>query len=297
MWGDQQRTPHSLDGINAEADRRLQRYVAARLGPLPGWSMGYGYDLFEWVTRDDLKRWHEYMHRHLGWLHMLGGRSGGPRRGTDHTGQQIYDSLDYAGYEHHRPTYDVYVASLREIPRIPSFSEDRFRIRQGDRFRGKDFTPEMTRATMWQSAMAGGVANIWGRIEREWAINDGQQPSKAYDNKEQLKTYSRFFAGRFLRDMVRDNTITDGRALRNGSTHYIFHKENTASVRLDLSGMTIARPAIAVDAKAPYREITIGPLEPRDQTWRAPYHSDWAIAVGDFGGAVSGKRVERPKPR
>lgn len=151
MWGDEQRgqTPHTIGGLNGGPDRRLQRYVAARLGPLPGWTMGYGFDLDEWTSREDLRRWHAYMHDHLGWPHMLGGRSAGPNRGTDHRGQQIYDGLDYAAYEHHQPSYDVYVAALRHLPRIPAFSEDRFRIRLSGAYREKDFDHEMTRATMW----------------------------------------------------------------------------------------------------------------------------------------------------
>jgi hypothetical protein len=287
VWGDENRrqTPYSIGGLNGEADQRLQRYIAARLGPLPGWTMGYGYDLFEWAERDDLRIWHASMHRHLGWPHMLGGRPGGPRRGTDHSGQYIYDGLDYASYEHHRPSYEVYVAALQHLPHMPSFSEDRFRVRQGYTLQDKDFDHEMTRRTMWDSAMAGGVANIWGRVDTDEAINRALKKSKEYDNKELLKTYSRFFDGRFLPDMVRDNGLTDGRALRSGATHYLFHKENAASVRMDLRGMAGPQPAVAVDAKKPYREIAIGPLEPRDQIWRAPYESDWAIAVGDFGRA------------
>jgi hypothetical protein len=286
MWGDEQRgqTPHTIGGLNGGPDRRLQRYVAARLGPLPGWTMGYGFDLDEWTSREDLRRWHAYMHDHLGWPHMLGGRSAGPNRGTDHRGQQIYDGLDYAAYEHHQPSYDVYVAALRHLPRIPAFSEDRFRIRLSGAYREKDFDHEMTRATMWDSAMAGGIANIWGRLGGDGAADRHESGSDVYDNRAQLKTYSRFFAGRFLPDMVRDNVITDGHALRSGNTRYLFHKPNAASVRLDLSGMAGPQPAVAVDAKKPYREIAIDPLDPRDQTWRAPYASDWAIAVGDFGG-------------
>jgi len=101
-WGDEQRkmTPKKW-GINGQADRRLQRYICARLGPLPGWSMSYGFDLQEWVNQNDLRKWHEYMHRHLGWFHFLGGRA------PDLT--QIYDGLDYSSYQQHRPDYDVYV--------------------------------------------------------------------------------------------------------------------------------------------------------------------------------------------
>ena len=51
-WGDEQRhmTPARW-GINGNVDRATpERYIAARLGPLPGWTMGYGFDLDEWVN-------------------------------------------------------------------------------------------------------------------------------------------------------------------------------------------------------------------------------------------------------
>lgn len=54
-WGDGDRQwlpkPVSDDflegGNNGPGDRRLQRYIADRLGPLPGWPIGYGFDLSE----------------------------------------------------------------------------------------------------------------------------------------------------------------------------------------------------------------------------------------------------------
>ncbi len=106
MWGDEARrwTPRRW-GLNGEADQRLQRYLAARLGPLPGWTMGYGFDLNEWVTEKDLRMWHTHLHQHLGWPHLLGGRDVGPNQGLDHQKRQIYEGLDYSAYEHHRPTY------------------------------------------------------------------------------------------------------------------------------------------------------------------------------------------------
>ena len=43
------------------------------------------------------------------------------------------------------------------------------------------------------------------------------------------------------------------------------------------------RHAVAVDAKKHYQEIDLGSLNSSNQTWNAPYRSDWAIAVGSFG--------------
>ena len=133
-WGDHQRfqTPRSLEGgINGTIDRRLQRYIAARLGPIPGWSVGYGFDLDEWVKAKQLREWRDWMHERMGWHHFLGGRPAGPNRGEDHAADVVWNKgLDYSSYEHHRPTYEVYVAALQAIPDQPVMSEDRFSYSQ-----------------------------------------------------------------------------------------------------------------------------------------------------------------------
>ncbi len=279
VWGDEQRhmTPIKWR-INGKTDRRLQRYMAARLGPLPGWSMGYGFDLFEWVKEKDLREWHEYMHEHLGWHHFLGGRSGGPRKGTDHGKWQIYEGLDYSAYEHHRPTYEVYVAALEARKEKPSFSEDRFRIRQSSIYKDKDYNEVMTRRGLWHSAMAGGVANIWG-----YMIGAPSAASLPYPHKEWIKTNALFFQTRFLKEMIRDNQITDGVCLKHPGNHlFVFYKEGTDSIQMDLTGMNESQPAVAVDTKKAYREIDIGILASNESVWKAPYRSDWAVAVGKF---------------
>jgi uncharacterized short protein YbdD (DUF466 family) len=235
--------------------------------------MGYGFDNWEWVSEDDLKQWHTYMHKHFGWPHLLGARA------HKNNLTQIYEGLDYSGYEQHRPDYEKYVQTIEKRPNKPSFSEDRFRIRQKSRYADKDYDMEMTRRGLWHSTMAGGVANIWGCLHGQGS----ELGSREYSHPEQIKTYSEFFSNRFLKDMVRDNSITDGVCLRDSQkTHYIFYKENTASIEMDLSAMSEAQKAIAVDTKKPYSENLIGRFTPKKHTWNAEYQSDWAIALGDF---------------
>ncbi|HVR35668.1 MAG TPA: DUF5060 domain-containing protein [Methylomirabilota bacterium] len=275
-WGDEQRrmTPVKW-GINGRVDRRLQRYIAARLGPLPGWSMGYGFDLDEWVEEEDFRVWHEHMHRHLGWSHFLGGRSGGPNHGTDHSGWQIYGGLDYAGYEHHRPSYEVYVAALDANPNKPVFSEDRFRVRQPSPYPEKDYDETLTRRGLWDSTMAGGVANIWGNLVH---------PGGAYERPEWIRTWARFFEARFLNELARAGELTDGVCLKTAdNTRFIFYKEDAESIAMDLSRVQLERRAIAVDTLREYEEVELGNLSAGRQDWKAPYKSDWAIAVGKFG--------------
>ncbi len=277
-WGDESRRQTPIKwGINGKADRRLQRYIGARLGPIPGWTMGYGYDLWEWVKGEELSSWHEFMHKHLGWKHMLGARS------WTNSLKQLSEAMDYSSYEQHRPDYNKYVETIDARPIKPSFSEDRFRIR----VRAKDYTMEETRRGLWHSTMAGGVANIWGNLK------GGRRPgggSLVYPKPQWIKTYSVFFKDRFLIDMVRVNLITAGVCLkRPGNAYYVFYKEDATSVEMDLSKMEGTQPAVAVDTTKPYAEIDLGRLTPKKHSWRAPYKSDWAIAVGDFSDAAHGR--------
>jgi hypothetical protein len=281
MWGDEARrwTPRRW-GMGGQVDRRLQRYLAARLGPLPGWTMGYGFDNDEWVAEEDLRLWHKHLHQHLGWPHLLGARDAGPNRGLDHRKAQIYEGLDYSAYEHHRPTYLVYRAALDARPGKPSFSEDRFRIRQSKAYAGKDYNMEMTRRGLWHSMMTGGVANIWGHLPHG---RDSWLGSAPYEHPERIKTYARFFARRFLNDMTSTQHITDGVCLTvPAGTHYVLYKEDTNTIEMDLSKMALSQEAVAVDAKKPYHELRLGRLGAEKQTCTLPYRSDWAIAVGNF---------------
>jgi hypothetical protein len=285
-WGDQQRnqTPINLEGgINGEVDQRLQRYIAARLGPLPGWSMGLGFDLFEWTGIPELAEWHDNLQNQMGWFHFLGGRPEGPRSGTDHSEYEAWNApQSYSSYEHHRPDYDVYVAAIEALPDKPTMSEDRFRIRDLPQFADKDYTPDDTRRGLWQSTMAGGVANIWGNY---LADSDSDNISDSYPNQAELKTYSRFFFdhARFLADMERANDLTDGVALKTPDNQlFVFYREDTNSIQLNLSGMAGAQRLVAVNTRQAYSELDLGTFVPGVYTVTLPGSSDWAIAIGDF---------------
>lgn len=265
-WGDEQRhmTPKKW-GINGKVDKRLQRYIAARLGPLPGWSMGYGFDLDEWVEEKQLQEWHSYMQKHMGWFHLLGARSGGPNSGTDHTGQIMGETLDYTGYEHHRPTYEVYLAAMRANPNKPVFSEDRFRVRKPSPYPEKDYDELLTRRGFWHSTMAGGVANIWGNMTN---------PQGIYANKEALRTWARFFDNRFLKNFSPSNNNKTLILKTPNFSHSIFYMEDTDTI--DVTAPHFAS-AVAIDCAKDYQELKVD-----QKVWKAPYKSDWAIAVGNF---------------
>jgi hypothetical protein len=307
MWGSDPRGsnvhgngPKGIGGALSRADRRIVRYIAARLGPLPAWSIGYGIDVHAWAGARQLREWYDYFHDQLGgWSHFVGGRAHHP--GTPP--RECYWYGDYAGYTGWRTAYDGYVETLANVPDRPAMQEDRFRIRLHELFFHKDYDADMTVRGLWHSTLAGGVANIWGNLMGDYEDDlsrfyNGQRHN--IDIARQIKTYSRFFfeKKRFRADLVADNALTDyepgvafkpwaggelGVCSRSASgEHYCFYRENCRSVRMDLSGMPGPRRAVAVDVFDEYRELDLGELQPENQTWAAPYRSTWAIAVGDF---------------
>ncbi|MGF1451819.1 MAG: nucleoside hydrolase-like domain-containing protein, partial [Opitutales bacterium] len=293
-WGDSYRaqnlstyrTPET-GGVNGVVDRRLQRYFAARLGPIPGWTMGYGYDLFEWVSGPELTAWHDFMQAEMGWFHFLGARG---RKNT--VGQellpdsQLSEEMDYTAYEQHFRDFefDDWVATMNDRAGKPSFSEDRFRVTGG---LGKDLTNEETRRLMWTLTMAGGIAAIWGDLDPEPVVDgEGFYGSGAYDNKEELKTFGVFWNDhrRFLESMeVGDQGQNDARVLVSEDRgNWVLYQENASSITVSLSGFSDPLPVVAVDAKEAYEEIPLDPAVPGTQTFNLPSTSDWAIAIGDF---------------
>jgi hypothetical protein len=240
--------------------------------------MGYGFDLWEWVDEAQLVEWRRYLHEHMGWPHILGARA--HRHGTP-LDQLLTGKLDYVGYETHRPDYATYAKALERSPGKPVFMEDRFRIRPAGRYADKDYNEESTRRGLWHSSMAGGVANIWGNLEGETDIALGRGLSAPYPRPHWITTNAEFLRGRFLLDMERLEPIGGAVALKDGTgRHYLIYAEGTETVAMDLSAMAGPQPAVAVDTRKPYQEINLGDLGPKRQTWKAPYESDWAIAVG-----------------
>jgi len=295
-WGYGHQGPAGIGGPESETAERLFRYLAARLGALPNWSMGYGWDLEEWTSPEQLSTWKNSLEEYLGgWDHVIGGRA--HHRGDPP--QEVFWAGDYTGYTSFRPNYDVYLETIQHNPDRPSFQEDRFRIRIKDQFFFKDYTPEMLVRGLWHSTLAGGVANIWGNL----TAGPGDNLSAGFNDngimlEGQINTYHEFFFGknRFLEELSPANQLTDykkgveitrygGGALNVCSkspdnTKFIFYREGCEAIRMDLSGMEGTRSAVAVDIQRPYQEIKLGKLAVADQNWQAPYASDWVIAVG-----------------
>jgi hypothetical protein len=273
-WGDEDRrqTPIGAGGINGIADRRVQRYIAARLGPLPGWTMGYGFDLGEWVTQSQLDSWAAYMNERMGWSHLLFSRGYAPSNmsGRSYSSNGLGNPMGNIQTSPNGPaSYSEVVGHIDSDSSRPHLYEERF-IYLREMPGGSPWTMDRTRRVMWWNAMAGGVGAFWG-------VWDGP----LYPNPEQMRTHARFWENRFQINLTRANDLTDGVALKTPANDlFIFYKENTSSIRMNLSGMNENRRAVAVDTKRAYSEIDLGNPSPSNQTWTAPYTSDWAIAVG-----------------
>ena len=321
----------------SQADQRLNRYIAARLGPIPGWSMGYGYDLEAYTDVQGLQTWYDSLKTHLGgWNHLIGARADhldtwdreADPDGDGYTGVSFHTEMkadsqnvfwtggDYIGFYHYRVPYAWYVKSLAfgEQHGKPILQEDRFRIRESDRWFVKDYTPELTRRGLWHAMMAGGVGNIWGNLLPE----DDHSGSRPYDNKaagsvqdvrdfevdvkNEIQTWRDFWyaENRFRSDYVRANELTNNEpgtdmwdtsptgnpisvALRSPeNTRFIFYREGASDVRMDLRKMAGPQPAIAVNTRTS-ESVDLGVFEPQVyDAYDLSDEGDWAVAVGNF---------------
>ena len=268
MWGDESTrgwTPVGLEGgINGTVDQRLQRYIAARLGPIPGWTMGYGFDLYEWVSNSELEVWASNMHDHAGWPHMLMAR----KKDVNLTNTDV-KSEGKLGPD----TFSEAISKLE--PDKPYVEEERFYYNRTFGFGGESQTYDMdfTMELIWRLGMAEGSGAIWG----------SSKAGNQYPNPEWLKTFGTFFENYLRFDMSANEALSDGIGMNSASNeHYVFFKQETSSIQVDLSGMNGSQPVVAIDTRAPYQEVDLGTLDPTNQTIDLPHSSDWAIAVGNF---------------
>ncbi len=267
-------TPAHIGGINQEQDRRLQRYIAARLGPVLNWHMSYGIDMHEeWATPQQVLDWYDYMNEHMGWFHHLAVRERleDQRSGIFVMGE---DKLDYHSDDHkaglEEDMYSLTAEFVSASPELPFVYERRFlHTRDGI------WDMDTTRRGMWQFWMAGGGTAVWGRM---WGDN-----TPHYPNPEQIGIFRSFWENYTRTDFERNNAFTDGyglSSLDSGIQRLVAYKEDTISVQLDLSSATSINAAVAVDTKgSSYEEIDISAsLSPGAiNMWEAPISSDWPL--------------------
>ena len=265
LWGDASRnqTSKSLKhGIMGQEEKNLLDEIYSQFNPLKGWSMSYGFDLWEWVEEHQLKEWHDYLWQKEDWSHLLGARA------SKNELSQIYEGMDYSSYEYHKPSYQELREMKEKRPGKPAFSEDRYRIRTPSKYPLKDFSNEETRRGLWHHTMSGGIAAIWGNLN-----GTGE-----YENKEALKCFSIFWndKNRFKNYMKVDTSFSDAYCLTDYS-YYVFYKEETSII--DYSFIGKSKKVIAVDTKKKYQEIDLGVLKGENHIFKAPYQSDWVLWI------------------
>ena len=202
MWGkggsgDFSNLPGGHDGLRS---KRINRYLAARLGPVAGWSMGIGWDVEFWIDETKLKWWLDDIIPQLGgWHHWIGHRYSdsdiGQGRDPEPANKSAYLSRgiawntlrsgneQYAGWEHWSAlTSDGAIdAGLAAVPDRPMMSEDRFRRRDG-KWPQKDMLSDDTILEEIPRWATRGVAAIYGRF-----LESAADGSEVWPNKGAIK--------------------------------------------------------------------------------------------------------------
>jgi len=291
-WGDNGRkqTPNQLPGgVRGEAHQRLLRYIAARLGPLPGWAMNFGFDTIEMPNAEaDTEWWANFLNQRFGWRHLLCSRGWE----SEAFGIDSYAGFTTAGYE--LVTTDKGPEDFNEIAEDldtnkdrPLLYEERHTYNRWVNWPNRVPDPARlnmngTRRLLWWEIMASGAGGFFGYFS-DW-FNEYGPFEGYYPHREQLRCARNFWRDRYMLDMERANHLIDeGYCLRTtDNRNFVFYAEDTSSISYDISEMSGAERVIAVDVKKEYKEIDLGAKSPGCYTYSPGYISDWVIAAGDF---------------
>lgn len=301
-WGDNGRkqTPnHISGGFRGKKHQRLIRYIAARLGPLPGWSMNFGFDTIEMPNaEEDTIWWTNQLNQKMGWPHIL------TSRGWE---DKSFGANSYAGFggnPYDLETTDKGPATYQEIKQDmethkdkPSIYEERHTYNRWQCWPHRVQDPNRLNETgcrrlIWWEALAGGMGGFFGHFSERFNAYGPFKPNgpcgyHPESLKQTFRTYQRFWNnGRLKLSMTPDNNrVNQSNAYCLASQdkkHFIFFIENADSITINLDGMPGKQPIIAVNAQADYTEIDKGILNAGIHKIPLKTKSDWAIAVGNF---------------
>lgn len=310
-WGDNDRkqTPNHLgDGFRGKRHQRLIRYIAARLGPLPGWSMNFGFDTIEMPSAEaDTAWWADQMNRTMGWPHILTSRGWE----DDSFGANSY--AGFGGNPYDLETTDKGPADYQEIRQHmeahsskPSIYEERHTYNRWKCWPQRVPDPDRLNETgcrrlIWWETMAGGMGGFFGhfseRFNRYGPFRpDGPCGCHPDSLKRAFRTYREFWKhGRLKLSMSPDNSRVSGATgyclVTADKKHFVFFVEDADSITINLNGMPGSQPVVLVDARARYDEIDKGRLTAGVHTIRLGSTSDWALAVGEFSAGTFGHAV------
>lgn len=264
-WGDRRRRWIPPGGVGSEADLRLQRYIAARLGPLSGWTMSYGFDLNEWVTAEEVRAWERTINGLSGWPHLLTAREvdAGDRLFTLGDAPLPLVSSDARPTLDDEVPYELARQEFAEHGRPVLFERRFYHTRDG-------WDMETTRRALWQFTVAGGAGGLYG----VWR-------GPPYPEPGQLRTFREFWRRHLELGLEPADDLADAPALANEEgSRAIVYAQDRERIELDLTGAAGPLRAVAVDARSGrYEELELGVLEPGKHVWEAPHASDWALSL------------------
>ena len=301
-WGDNDRrqTPNHLGGgMRGIRHQRLMRYIAARLGPLPGWTMSFGFDTVEMPDAEmEAAWWASELNRMMGWPHML------MSRGWQNESFGANSYAGFGGSPYDLETTDKGPVDFHEIRQDldaqtdkPSIYEERHTYNRWQCWPGNVSDPDRlnetgSRRLIWWQAMAGGMGGFFGHFSTRFNIfgpflADGPCGYHPESLKRSFRAHREFWRdGRLKLSMSPDNcrvTGTDAYCLASAdSKHFIFFAEDTNAMTVDLRSMRGRQRVVAVDTRADYGEKEIGSLMAGIHKIRLDTTSDWVIAVGSF---------------
>lgn len=267
MWGDESRrnsplglpvdpaVPGDTGGVTGVAFDRLQRYLAARLGPIPNWTLSFGFDLDEWASEEQVKAWAARLEELLPLPHLLAATEEGSGSRAFDLGEEKL-SLVSRDIDESRFAVDPYAMAASELDRAlgrPLLLESNLVA--------QEWGADGLRRTLWRLAMAGGVGSVW-RV-------DADLPDLG-----QMRTFATFWEGRLPADGSSRRLPGGELALASADgTRGVVYAEDVESV--PLTALPPGARVVAVDARAPYDEIDVVPT---GTDWQAPRVSDWALA-------------------
>jgi len=177
-WGDNDRkqTPNHLgDGFRGKRHQRLIRYIAARLGPLPGWTMNFGFDTIEMPNAEaDCAWWAAKLNGTMGWPHIL------TSRGWRHGSFGAHSYAGFGGNPYDLETTDKGPADYAEILHDmgahmdkPSIYEERHTYNRWQRWPHRVADPDRlnetgSRRLVWWETMAGGMGGFFGHFSERF---------------------------------------------------------------------------------------------------------------------------------
>ena len=301
-WGDNDRrqTPNHLSGgFRGNIHKRLMRYIAARLGPLPGWTMSFGFDTIEMPYAEaDAVWWADEMNRMMGWPHIL------MSRGWDDDSFGAYSYAGFGGQPYDLETTDKGPADYQEIKQDldarrdkPSIYEERHTYNRWQCWPGKVHDPNRlnetgSRRLIWWETMAGGMGGFFGHFStrfNKFGPFHADRPCGYYPEslKRAFRTHREFWRnGRLKLSMSPDNSRVSGSGeyclVDTDRKNFVFFAEDTDLVTVDLRGMPGSQRVVVVDTKADYDEKDLGSLMAGIHKIHLDTTSDWVIAVDNF---------------